>query len=143
MKGTVWASSQVNITSRLLRPHRYIINETVPANKPLATDMPNLEKDLPFEMDLSERSCSTQNDLLSRQSVSAFGSDTIGCFGREVQAAYLYKRVLEIIQIRDTTAALLEFPRMDVTLREFFQSIMCLCRSTWGLYCGAITFTIG
>ena len=120
---------------------RFIMSETTPVDKPLATTFPGLDEELPLEIDLLE-----QNSRIDGQApnlISAISSESIGSFGREAQAAHLYAMVLETIHHKDPLVAHWELSQTDKKLQEFFGKVICHCGTTWGLYCGSIAFTIG
>ena len=119
------------------------MSETSVAATALATNFPSINESLPSAMDSLEHNTSISVDMPPYQPVSAFTSQNIGNFGREAQAAYLYSKVLEIIDTKVFKTALPELVFIDNTLQTFLGSIMRCSGSTWGLYCGSIAFTIG
>ncbi|MCJ1479647.1 hypothetical protein MMC13_008333 [Lambiella insularis] len=129
-----------NLWWGILLSERFIASET---DKPLATQLPSIDRDLPSDIDLADRSSVTKAETIEHQPVYAFDSETVGSFGREVQATYLYAKVLEAMEIEDPVAKQVEQLHMDSSLQAFFTSIISQCGSTWGLYCGSIALSIG
>lgn len=127
---------------RLLIFYRFIMSETTSTDKSLATQLPDIDECLPLDIDLAQQSSKTEVDSIWHQPVYAFNSETVGSFGREVQAAYLYAWVLEVMKIEDPVAQRVELSQLDSNLQSFFTKITSQSGTTWGLYCGSIAFTV-
>ncbi len=117
---------------------RFIMSETSMANKRFITELPDMNEHLPVDFDLLD-----QRPLPShRPRVSDFRSQGAGSFGREVQAAYLHTSVQETIS-KKPSAAIELLKALDHSLQRFFRDIICQAGTTWGTFCGSISFTIG
>jgi hypothetical protein len=125
-----------------LNSPRFIMSETTLADRPFAVHFPNVDSDLPLNINVLEQT-SRADANLAHQPVSAFDSVTVDSFGREVQATYLYTKTLEILHCKNPISAQSELSQMDKDLQKFFRNIIFQCGTTWGLYCGSIAFVIG
>ncbi len=117
---------------------RFIMSETPIANKRFVAELPDMNEHLPVDFDLLD-----QRPLPSRRPrVSDFRSQGVGSSGREVQAAYLHTNVQETIS-KKPSAAIEQLKALDHNLQRFFRDIICQAGTTWGTFCGSISFTIG
>ena len=118
------------------------MSETALTGMPVATSFPRLDEALPMNIDLLDQQH-------GQELVEAPGlwpipdSELANNFEKEAQAARLHDEVLEISQIKDPLRAQMELPLLDSRLQELLGKVMCQYGETWGLYCGAIAFTIG
>ena len=119
------------------------MSETPTAKKPFATELPDVDEYLPAEIASLDQRVMADVESSDRDRVSAFDSQIVGSFGREVQAAYLYTSVQEAMCIEEPSAAMTRLRFLDSKLRDFFGSITSQSSTTWGSYCGSIAFTIG
>ncbi|MCJ1384950.1 hypothetical protein MMC17_008068 [Xylographa soralifera] len=131
-----------NLWWGILLSDRSIASATTSVDKPLATQPLSIDEELPSDIDLAERNSQTEVALAFHQPIHAFHSENIGSFGREAQAAYLYARVLETIEIELPLTKQIELSQMDSTLQAFFIKISIQSGTTLGLYCGSIAITI-
>ena len=118
------------------------MSETCLAERPFAVHFPNLDSDLPLDINVLGETLGSDTNL-AHLPVSAFDSNMVDSFGREVQATYLYTKTLEILRCKDPIGSQSELSQMDKELQKFFRNIMFQCGATWGLYCGSIAFVIG
>ena len=136
-------SPQVVVVMRLLMLGRFIMSETPTAEKHFGTELPDVDEYLPTEIDSLDQRVIADLKSSDRHRVSAFDSRTVGSFGREVQAAYLYTSVQEAMYIEESSSAMTQLKLLDSKLQNFFSSITCQSSTIWGSYCGSIAFTIG
>ena len=122
---------------------RFIMAEKSIANKPFVVELPDADEYLPVDFYHLDQGPRTDLDSSHYQRVSAFDSQGVGSFGREVQAAYLYTGVQEAMFISEPSVAMTQLKLLDSKLQRFFSDIMCQSGTTWGLYCGSLAFTIG
>ena len=125
-----------------LNIRRFIMSEKSNANQPCVVQFPDGHEYLPADPDLLDQRSRTDIGSSHRHQVSAFDSQDVGSFGREVQAAYLYSSVREAMYIKETSVAITQLKLLDSKLQRFFGNITCQSGTTWGLYCGSISFTI-
>ena len=128
---------------RLLIFNRFIMSETPTSERPFITELPGVDDYLPTEIEHLDRRLIAEAESSVHHRVSEFDTQTVGSFRREVQAAYLYISVQEAMYIEESPAAMTRLKTLDSKLQAFFGSITCQSRTTWGLYCGSIAFTIG
>lgn len=122
---------------------RFIMSETPTAKKPFVTELPDVDEYLPADIDSLDQRVKADVESSDRHRVSAFDSRTVGSFGREVQAAYLYTSVQEAVYLEESSAAMTRLKLLDSKLQDFFGCITCQSCTIWGSYCGSIAFTIG
>ena len=110
-----------------------------PTNNPFVAELPSLDTYLPEIMKLLD-----ERGLESRHhhQVSAFDSQGIGHFGREVQAAYLHASVQDALSMKDPLACMTQLRILDSKLQRFLSDVTCQSGTTWGLHCGSISFAI-
>ena len=112
------------------------------ANQPCVVQLPDGNEYLPADSNLLDQRLMTGVGSSHRHRVLAFDSQDVGSFGREVQAAYLYSSVREAMCIKETSVAITQMKLLDSKLQRFFGNLACQSGTTWGLYCGSISFTI-
>ena len=122
---------------------RFIMSETPTTEKPFITELPDVEEYLPAETEYLDERITADVETSNRHRISEFDSQTVGSFGREVQAAYLHTSVQEAMHIKESSAAMMRLKPLDRKLQVFFSSIACQSSTIWGSYCGSIAFTIG
>ena len=142
MRGGI-LSPQIIVAMRLLMFRRFIMSETTTAKRPFVTELPDVDVYLPADIDSLGKRVIADLESSDRHRVSAFDSRTVGSFGREVQAAYLYTSVQEAMHIEESSSAMTQLKLLDRRLQSFFSSITCQSSTIWGSYCGSIAFTIG
>ena len=125
-----------------LKVRRFIISEKSIADQPCVVQFPDGNEYLPADSDLLDQRLRTDVGSSHRHQVLAFDSYDVGSFGREVQAAYLYNSVREAMYIKETSVAITQLKLLDSKLQRFFGNITCQSGTTWGLYCGSISFII-
>lgn len=119
------------------------MSEIPAAKKTFVTELPDVGEYLPTEIGLLDQRVTAEAEPVNRDRVSAFDSQSVGSFGREVQAAYLYTSVQDAMDIVEPSAAMARLKLLDSKLQAFFGMITCHSSTGWGLYCGSIAFTIG
>ena len=118
------------------------MSETALTGVPLATRFPRLDEALPMSIDLLDQH--NRQELVEAPGLGPIpNSELANNFEKEAQAARLHNEVLEIAQIKDPLQAQMELSLLDSRLQALLGKIMYQCGKTWGLYCGAIAFTIG
>ena len=145
MRGTHWSRTLTHCTvslTRSLKVRRFIMSEKSIANQPCAVQFPDGDEYLPADSDLLDQRIRSDVGSSRRHQVSEFDSQDVGSFGREVQAAYLYSSVREAMYIKETSVAITQLKLLDSKLQRFFGNITCQSGTTWGLYCGSISFII-
>ena len=106
-----------------------------PTNSPFVAELPSLDTHLPEIMNLLD-----ERGLESRHHHQV--SAGIGHFGREVQAAYLHASVQGALSMKDSLACMTQLRILDSKLQRFLGDVTCQSGTTWGLYCGSISFAI-
>ena len=127
---------------RSLKVRRFILSEKSIASQPFGSEFPDVGEYLPVDSDRLDERPSTDAGASHRHQISALASQDIGNFGREVQAAYLYSCVQEAIYIKENLSDITQLKVLDSKLQSFFADITCQSGTTWGLYCGSISFVI-
>lgn len=113
--------------------------ESPTTNNPFIAEISSLDKYLPEIMVILD-----QRDLEPHHhhQVLAFDSQGIGHFGREVQAAFLHASVQDALSMKDPLACMTQLRILDSKLQRFLGDVTCQSGTTWGLYCGSISFAI-
>lgn len=112
------------------------------ATQPCIVQFPDVNEYLPADSNLLDQRLRTDVGSSHRHHISAFDSQDVGSFGREVQAAYLYSSVREAMYIEEASVAITQLKLLDSKLQRFFGNLTCESGTTWGLYCGSISFII-
>ena len=120
-----------------------IIMEVTNLGQPLATIFLSLEDPLPSEREFMNNEDGIGEDgLRSNPPLSSFHLESVGCFGREAQSAYLLDRVIGAIRLDDLDVKQAELSGIDQELQSFLGVIMEQCHGRWGWYCGAVGIAI-
>lgn len=123
--------------STCLHSPRAFICETTFQGRNLATRFPTAHSKIPYEADLDHY------PVPERLTLAASWGDnsTVGCFGREAQAAFLLDQVLAIVEsgaIKSTSTAM----QVDEDLWSFLHILLDQCRGVRGVCCGAIAIVL-
>ncbi|MCJ1445291.1 MAG: hypothetical protein MMC23_005796 [Stictis urceolatum] len=134
---------QRNVWWGIVTYERVIIVEVTNLGQPLATIFLSLEDPLPSEREfMNNEDGIGDNGLRSNPPLSSFHLESVGCFGREAQSAYLLDRVIGAIRLDDLDVKQAELSGIDQELQSFLGVIMEQCHGRWGWYCGAVGIAI-
>ena len=106
------------------------MSENCIANQPCVVQFPDGNEHLPVDSNLLDQRLRTDVSSSHRHHISAFDSQDVGSFGREVQAAYLYSSVREAMSTEEPSVAITQLKLLDSKLQKFLGNLTCQSGTT-------------